>query len=42
MRDRQILDSMLIANKCIDSRLLLNEPGMLCNLDIHKAYDHVN
>lgn len=33
---------MFIANECIDSRMRLRAPGMLCKLDIQKAYDHVN
>ena len=39
---RQILDATLITNEVIDALLRRNESGLLCKLDIEKAYDHFN
>lgn len=42
IKGRQIMDAILMANECLDSRLRSSEPGILCKLDIQKAYDHLN
>lgn len=42
IRDRQILDSFLIVNKCFDNRIRFGESGVLWKLDIEKAYNHVH
>ena len=41
-RGRQILDAVLIANEAIDLILKNNECGILCKIDLEKAYDHVD
>ena len=38
---RQILDAVLIANEAVDYTLRGKEKGILCKLDIEKAYDHI-
>ena len=42
VEDRQILDATLIANEVVHSRLKDNVGGVLCKLDVEKAYDHVS
>ena len=39
---RQMLDASLIANEVIDSMVKGKERGVLCKLDIEKAYDQIN
>ena len=39
---RQILDASLIANEVIDSWQKRKEKGLICKLDIEKAYDNIN
>ena len=39
---RQILDASLLANEIIDSMVKEKETGILCKLDIEKAYNHIS
>ncbi|XP_026428793.1 uncharacterized protein LOC113324719 [Papaver somniferum] len=38
---RQILDSVLIENACLDSRLIVDIPGVVYKMDLDKAFDNV-
>lgn len=42
MEGRHILDASLMVNEAIDSVLKSNDYGIMCKLDIEKAYDHVD
>ena len=39
---RQILDGSLIANEVINSWQKRGEKGLICKLDVEKAYDSIN
>ena len=39
---REIVDASLIANKVINSMVRKKEKGVLCKLDVEKAYDKLN
>ena len=40
--ERKILDASLFVSKAIDSLQKSNNSGLLCELDIEKAYNHIN
>ncbi|RVW64393.1 LINE-1 retrotransposable element ORF2 protein [Vitis vinifera] len=42
MKGRQILDASLIANEVVDFWQKRKEKGLICKLDIEKAYDNIN
>ncbi|XP_026434791.1 uncharacterized protein LOC113332471 [Papaver somniferum] len=41
IKGKQILDGVLIAGECVDRRLKAKKPGILCNIDMQKAFDNV-
>lgn len=42
VRGQQILDSSLIANKCIDHPQKKKQDDLVSHIDMEKAYDHIN
>ena len=41
VQGRQILDAVLIANEIVYSSLMRKKCGLVCKLDIEKAYDSI-
>ncbi|XP_026459226.1 uncharacterized protein LOC113359869 [Papaver somniferum] len=41
IKGKQILDGVLIAGDCVDSRLKEKKTGILCKIDMEKAFDNV-
>lgn len=37
-----MVDGVLCANECIDAHMCEGKPGVICKLDLEKAYNHVN
>ena len=42
VKDRKILDAVLIANELVDSTQRRKDQGMVCKLDIEKSYDSIS
>lgn len=42
MLGRQISDCSLLANECVDARLKEGTSGLICKIDLEKAYDHMS
>lgn len=42
IKDRQILDEILIANECMEEMKKKGRKGIVCKVDLEKAYEHVN
>lgn len=42
LKGRQLLDCSLITNKCIDYLVKANKSGVVCQIYMEKACDHVN
>lgn len=42
LRGRYILDGILSASECIEDQIRSGRPGVICKLDMEKAYDRVN
>lgn len=42
IQGKQIQDSILIANECVDSMRRNRRKGMVCKIDMEKTYDRVD
>lgn len=41
VRNRQILDAVLVANEVVDETRMKKKKGLVFKIDFEKAYDHV-
>lgn len=42
MKGRQIMDDILIASECVDGLKREKKSGLVCKIDMEKAYDRVD
>lgn len=42
VKGRQIVNGIIVANKEVDRRKKSKKPGLVCKIDMEKAYDRVN
>lgn len=42
LEGRQAIEGVLVVNECLDEIMKKSDSGILCKLDLEKAYDKVN